>query len=157
MKKFSRWMPPTRANESVFAELFFLAISAAFWPILALCHIAHRRHLRRLATHRGGNDIGTFARAFDRHSEPFDPWVLRATWEAVSAYVTFDGRRLPLRPDDRLGEDLCIDPSDIEDLILEVAKRSGHSVETADSNPYYGRVKTVGDLVRFVTLQPSRA
>ena len=44
-----------------------------------------------------GEDIGTFARAFDRRSEPFDPWVVRATWDALLPYCGF-----PLRPADRV-------------------------------------------------------
>ena len=61
----------------------------------------------------------------------------------------------PLRPTDRLVEDLGIDPDDVEfDLIDEVASRSGHLPDNADRNPFWGKIETVGDFVRFVTLQP---
>lgn len=154
MRTFSRWMPPVPKENSIVAWCLIIAIYAAFWPILIFCHLAIRRHMRRLASERVGEDIGTFVRAFDRRSEPFDPWVLRATWDALSFYVTFEGRCLPLRPEDHLVKDLCIDPDDIDDLLPEVANRAGHSFAKAEMNPYYGRVNTVGEFVRFITLQP---
>jgi hypothetical protein len=64
---------------------------------------------------------------------------------------------VPIRSADRIEEDLWIDPEDIEDLVREVAERSRHSLVNVESNPYYSRVETVGDLVRFVTLQPRLA
>jgi len=80
--------------------------------------------------------------------------VVRATWEAVQAY--FSGVNLPLRPSDRFLEDLYIDPEDIEWVAEEVAERSGHSLERIEMNPYYGRVHTVGDFVKFVSAQPRK-
>ena len=113
------------------------------------------RHYRRLAAERHGEGIGTFIRAFDRRSEPFDPWVLRATWEALVPYTRFRGGQLPLRATDRLSEDLLIDQDDIDfDIIKEVAERSGHSLKQLEANPYYGRIQTVGDFVQFITFQP---
>jgi hypothetical protein len=148
-------MPAAQNNASMLAWLFVVPIYAVTLPFQIHAHFAFRRHMRRLASEREGEDIGTFARAFDRHSEPFDPWVVRATWDALDVYVAFDGRHLPLRPGDRLVEDLCIDPDDIcFELISEVAERSGHSMENVKSNPYCGRINTVGDFVRFITLQP---
>ena len=116
------------------------------------------QHLRRLAADRVGEDIGTFARAFDRRSEPFDPWVVRAAWDALQPYVSFRGGGLPLRPTDRLGEDLDIDPDDIDmGLVQEIAERAGRSLENVERNPIYGRVETVGDLVRLLSSQPQCA
>ncbi len=159
MRKFSRWMPPNGTEDSALGWIFFVLIWAAFWPILIVGHFAGRRHLRRLAAGRTGEDIGTFARGFNRRAEPFDSWVVRATWDALTPYVRFDGQSLPLRHTDRLVEDLCIDPDDIafdlkSDLIAEVAERSGHSLDHAKSNPQTDRMETVSDLVRFVTKQP---
>jgi hypothetical protein len=129
----------------------------AVWPCLLL-NYANNRRLRRLASGRIGEDIGTFARAFDRRAEPFDPRVVRATWDALRPYTTFPGGSVPLRPGDRLQEDLRIDLDDVAfDLIPEVAKRSGHSLHDERSNPLYGKIHTVGDFVRFITLQPRAA
>jgi hypothetical protein len=173
MRKFSRWMPPaanppmTLAGWFVLVGLAAAAVAAIVaWPnamglgIVALLIFvlvgtyAGNRRLRRLAAERAGEDIGTFARAFDRRAEPFDPWVVRATWDALQPYVTFRGGRVPLRPTDRLVDDLCIDPDDIDfDLVKEVAERSGRSLDQPETNPYYGRVDTVGDFVRFISCQ----
>ena len=172
MRPFSRWMPPA-SREPVglvgwllLGGLLAAVVAAAVaWPVMRfiLCLVtvfclvatyARRRRLRYLADLRMGEDIGTFARAFDWRSEPFDPWVLRATWEALQPYVTFRGGQLPLRLGDRLDEDLCIDPYDIDYLLQEVAERSGHSLDQTASNPFYGHVHTVGDFVRFITYQP---
>lgn len=159
MRKFSRWMPPKGTENSALGSILFVLVWAALWPILILAHFAGRRHLRRLAAGRIGEDIGTFARGFNRRSGPFDSWVVRATWDALTPYVRFDGRSLPLRHTDRLVEDLHIDPDDIlldlkSDLIADVAERSGHSLDLPMSNPQDDRMETVGDLVRFVTKQP---
>ena len=159
MRKFSRLMPPRSTEDSTLAWIFFVLIWAALWPFLIVGHFAHRSHLRRLGADRVGEDIGTFARGFNRRSEPFDSWVVRATWDALTPHVMSDGRCLPLRKADRLVEDLCIDPDDIlfdlkSDLVAEVAERLGHSLDNPESNLHCGHMETVGDLVRFVTNQP---
>ena len=62
------------------------------------------------------------------------------------------GGGLPLRPAGRLLEDLWIDPEDLNfDLLPEVAGRAGYSLQQPESNPFFGRVQTVGDLVKFLT------
>jgi hypothetical protein len=80
--------------------------------------------------------------------------VVRATWDALEAWARFPGGRLPLRPSDRLVEDLNIDPDDLDDCVVrEVAERTGRLMDRMELNPYCGRVVTVGDLVLFLTLQ----
>jgi hypothetical protein len=138
--------------------LLFAALLVG-WPfVLISIYLGSRhanRYLRRLAGERTGEDIGTFAHGFDRHAEPFDPWVIRATWDALAPYLVFSEGRVPLRPTDRLEEDLRIDLDDIHfDLLHGVATRSGHSLDDCESNPFYGKVTTVGDFVRFITWQP---
>jgi hypothetical protein len=181
MRKFSRWMPllpPTRFGMGDWIALIvigaFLAGILAFvvWavvesPVCAGSAIllfllpwivaarSSRRYERNLANERKGEDIGTFARAFDRRVEPFDPWVVRASWEALQVYVSF-----PLRPTDRLIEDLCIDPDDIDlALLVDVAKRSRHSLDDPKANPYFAKFfsfqdVTVGDFVKLISWQP---
>jgi len=54
-------------------------------------------------------------------------------------------------------DDLRIDPDDIDgEMIEEIAERAGYSLDSTRDNPMYGRVQTVGDLVKFITLQPRR-
>jgi hypothetical protein len=156
MRTFSRWMPPLSEPPWTlgdyvlflcFLPLIIVAL-AALLPLIILSKIwPGGDPLRRIASERMGEDIGTFARAFDRRTEPFDPWVVRATWEALQ----FVG--IPLRPTDRLGEDLCID--DELDLVSEIAERTGHSLADIEANPYFARCSTlwntsVGDLVKLI-------
>jgi hypothetical protein len=151
-------MPPLNTPDpSALAGLLALLLLAGFWPFLLIGHFVHNRYLRRLASERAGEDIGTFARGFDRRAEPFDPWVVRAIWDALDDYVSFPGGRVPLRPTDRLVEDLGIDPFDLDDLLEEVATRSGHALTHLEANPFFGKVFTVGDFVRSVTHQPMAA
>jgi hypothetical protein len=78
---------------------------------------------------------------------------VRATWDALVRYVRFRGGHAPLRRTDRLA-DLPIDPDDFDGVTTEIAERSSHSLDQPESNPHYGRVDTVGDLVKFITCQP---
>jgi hypothetical protein len=98
MRKFSRWMPPPRQHPVTLAGWIVLAtLLAGFvgvvvaWPlvmipvgimvIVAAVHtVVDNRRLRRMAAERANEDIGSFARGFDRRAEPFDPWVVRAQW-----------------------------------------------------------------------------
>jgi hypothetical protein len=176
MPTFSRWMPPTpKPGPPVTAWLVFGTLLIALgwgavvspggrWalgllvPVWAARIVSDRRRLHRLATNRLAEDIGTFARAFDRRAEPFDPRVVRAVWDAFQPYVSLSDQRFPLRPSDRIDEDLQIDWDDIgTDLIAEVARRAGRSLDRLDDKSLFGRVVTVGDLVRFLSGQPKRA
>jgi hypothetical protein len=176
MRRFSRWMPPLAKTNmgltewlalvALLASVVTLAvayplpagmIAATVIVLLLIGHIRSNRHLRRLADQRPGEHIGTFARSFDRRFEMFDPWVVRATWDALQPFVTFCGGQVPLRPTDRLGEDLCIDPDDVDlDLLPAVADRAGYTLDQTEANPHYGKVATVGDFVRLIQRQPRR-
>src|SRR4051812_34759957 len=105
--KCSRWMPPLAGRAPSPASWAVLGLAAAAsllylaqHPIALLCGAAalaliwlldrqsDRADQRRRATRaceRAGEDIGTFARAFDRHGPtPLDPWAVRAVWDALS-------------------------------------------------------------------------
>ena len=103
---------------------------------------------RAVAKERKGEDIGSFTRALDRRSGPFDPWVVRAVWDAFLPYTGF-----PLRTTDRL-EDFGIDSLELDVLIEEVAERSGHSLKGL--HEFWDDDVTFGDLVGFVSSQPKR-
>lgn len=132
------------------------------WLLLALPAIAvfiwrsnvkYIRQMQALAQSRAGEDICTFVRAFDCHST--DTWILRAVYEEMSRCVQVDGGAFPLRPDDRWEEDLQIDDEDMSmDLLPEIARRAGRSLEHTEKNPYYCKVMTVRDLVSFLEHQP---
>lgn len=176
MATFSRWMqPPPKPMSRWAAWLTFAALISPFLLAAAFTRggkivlgflvlvgtsgtLVSRQRLRRLAADRRGEDIGTFARAFDRRAEPFDPRVVRAVWDALQPYMTLGRERAPLRPTDRIDEDLDIDWDDIDMCVLqEVAERAGRSLDGIEANPLHGRVATVGDLVRLLSAQPRRA
>jgi len=109
-----------------------------------------RRHLARLAAQRQGESICQFARAFARRT--VDTWVIRAVYESLHGYL---GGQLPIRADDRLQQDLRLDGDDLDlDLLAEMARLSGRSLERTADNPWFDRVTTVRDLVTFLGHQP---
>lgn len=60
----------------------------------------------------------------------------------------------PVRASDLLLNDLHIDSDDIEELLVDIAARSGHSLDETEDNPFYGNINTVRDLVLFINAQP---
>jgi hypothetical protein len=172
MGTISRWMGPlpeprwTPAGVGGAAALGAALLAGAYfsagfrWVLLALAawtallNVGRGRTLRRLAAERPGEDIGTFARAFDRRA--VDPRVIRGVWDALQAHEGRRARPVPLRPADRLEEDVDLFGSDVELLCEEVAERVGRAWQGLEANPYYGRVTTVGDLVQVLNAQPKR-
>jgi hypothetical protein len=174
MGRISRWMPPSPDRTmrplgfvtfvgGFFAVLYFLfgrsfAAASVFVGGIALVSLVlnarSARALRALAVDRAGEDIGTFARALDRRAPEFDPWVVRAVWDELQHCVRYDDRRLPLRPSDRLVADLRIDPDDLEDMAIDVARRVGREDSDWAANPMCGRVTTVAEFIQLVALQP---
>ncbi|MDG9925924.1 MULTISPECIES: hypothetical protein [unclassified Pseudomonas] len=109
-----------------------------------------RRYLARLAAQRQGESICQFARAFPRRQ--VDTWVIRAVYESLHGYL---GGRLPIRADDRLKQDLRLDDDDLDlDLLADMARLSGRSLERTADNPWFDRVSSVRDLVLFLDQQP---
>jgi hypothetical protein len=180
MGTFSRWMPvapqpaPRRRDWVVITAAATVPIAGLAWALylhpwvwlLVLAAVAlvtygsysYTRQLRQLAATRAAEDISTFARAFDRRGEPFDPWVARAVWDALQAHLRVDGKPVPIRPSDRIVEDLKLDWEDLEfDIVSDIAPRARRSLDGVEQNPLYGQLNTVGDLVRLLSSQPPRA
>jgi hypothetical protein len=119
-------------------------------------HRSETQQWQRRAAARANEDIGTFARAFTRGPEPFDPRVIRAVWDALAVEVTPGGPRVPVRPGDKLEEDFEIE--DVEPLATGVAERAGRSAMAWQAHPgILADVVTVRDLVRLTSGQPPRA
>jgi hypothetical protein len=120
--------------------------------------IEHQRYnarLRLLAESRSEESICEFARSFER--KEIDTWVVRAVYEQLQQYLGGD-LPVPIRATDRLKEDLPIDPDDLEmDLMAEMSQRTGRALSNTTANPYYDKVKTVGDLVLFLNAQPKNS
>ena len=170
MKRASRFMPKYVRKRSwpawialailAWVPVYFLfnhpvGMSLVIVSLLALLIIGHHRHaarLRVLAESRSGESICEFARSFERTQ--VDTWVVRAVYEQLQQYLG-GTIPVPIRATDRLTEDLPIDTEDLEmDLMAQIAQRTGRSLISTTANPYYDRVKTVGDLVLFFNAQP---
>lgn len=171
MKHFSRWMPqfvvaPTTTRQKIApAAIAVLGAGGLIWfsavrviglglvVVVAVILLYEELRLRRVSAERQGEDIGTFAKAFDRRSPEFDPWVVRAVWDALQPYRSHRGGVAPLRPSDRLT--LLMGVDDIYDVVApEIAQRAGRSLDNPEANPKYRQVETVADVVQFFWHQP---
>jgi hypothetical protein len=122
--------------------------------ITVLGTISDRRYRRQLAASRLGEGICTFVRGFDCRQT--DTWILRAVYEELSRFLAVDDRAVPIRADDQCcKKDLKIDPEDLDYVALNIAFRARRSMKNTKQNPFYGRVKTVRDLVSFFESQPT--
>jgi len=75
------------------------AVAAGFVALMVLASRLHDIRLARRARDRAGEDIGTLARAFDRRAPNFDPWVIRAVWDALAPWTALrGGRPVPAAP-----------------------------------------------------------
>ncbi len=171
MKRASRFMPkytrrrywPAWLAVAVLAlvPVYFLlshpvGTSIVIVSLVAASIVVHKRHkkrLRTLAESRSGESICAFARSFEPNE--IDTWVVPAVYEQLQRYMGGD-IPVPIRATDRLKEDLPIDTEDLEmDLMAEISHRTGRSLRNTTTNPYYNKVKTVGDLVLFFNAQPT--
>jgi hypothetical protein len=116
---------------------------------------ATRRSLQRLAESRKDDTIADFVRAFD--ASTIDASIIRAVYEELQAYLAPTYPAFPLRADDYLCRDLKIDEPHLDfDIARRVLERTGRSLDDAELNPLYGKVRTVRDFVNFVADQPWR-
>jgi len=138
---------------SVFAGSFFAAAAVG---LLFILHFfpqdSQDKTLNRLSKCRQGEDIGTFV-----HSLPIrdlDAWIVRATYEELSADLKTDKEPFPLRPTDRF-DDLWIEMDYLEDFLLPaIAARCQRSLADLEKNPRIQTVETVEDLIQMLMLQP---
>ena len=147
--------PPWDATPVIVVPLLVLGVLTLCLPVvlfgtlLAFGRLQLLRHAARLRASRPGESLCTFARAFARRS--VDTRILRAVHDEVG-WVG-----IPLRPSDRIEEDLRLDLEDVSDDLDDLAARAGRSLQGHEANPLWGRVETVGDLVAFLHHQPSLA
>jgi len=135
--------------------LVALLISSAEWrwavgatvALVGVLGIISRKQGQRLEIERESDSICRFARLLPARDH--DTWIVRAVYEGLAS-----DRGVGIRPSDRLEEDLLFVPEDVEDLVLDIAKRARRSMNDAGQNPLANRVVTVIDLVNFLEHQP---
>jgi hypothetical protein len=128
----------------------FIAVALAVAAISCVLNVVENRRQRRVAASRRGESICTFASSFDCRAT--DRWIVRAVYEELATVVQF-----PIRPADRLEDDLKIDLEDLDEYAVAVAQRSARTLSGCEANPLYGKVKTVRELVEFFVRQPRRS
>lgn len=111
-----------------------------------------RRHLTAMAASRADEGICSFVRALPIRD--LDTRVVRATFQEIQAYLRHGPKAFPLRPSDRLVEDLNIDLEDLEDITVTIADRAGRTLEGYQANPRYAGMTTAEDLIAFLSAQP---
>lgn len=115
----------------------------------------HKTRLQAIAAMREGESICGFARSFDLRST--DPLVVRAVHEQIQHELRGSRAGFPVRASDRLGKELEIDDDTLDmELVPAIARRTGRCLDDTQTNPCYGRVHTVSDLVQFFNHQPER-
>ena len=121
-----------------------LAVGAGVYAWFARRSLLHWRKVR---TERSGDSICAFSRALPARGH--DTWIVRAVYEELSR-----DRDVPVRPGDRLEQDLGFLWEDFEICLEEIARRAGRSLARCEDNPLYGCVYTVADVVAFLERQP---
>ena len=132
----------------------WIGTGSVFGGLSLICwraSVVHSQRFSELAAIRRSESICDFARSFDRRST--DTVVIRSVYETVQEQM--GGSLVPLRAADRLFEDLDLDGDDLDDIAVDAAALAGRSLDSTDSNPLYGRVATVRDLVEFLRHQPA--
>lgn len=139
------------AHPAVVGALVALAMGGE-----AVSRAREKKHFARLLQTRSEASICHFARSIDcRH---VDTWVVRAVYDELQACLAHHRARFPLRVTDRLGADLQIDGDELDlSLVPDIAQRTGRDLSSTQANPFFGKVTTVGDLVKFFNAQPRPA
>jgi hypothetical protein len=133
-----------------------LGTIAVFTVVVVIEEHRFRAHLREVAGTRKGESICSYARALPVRE--LDSWVVRAVFEQLQALILGRCPSFPIRPSDRLYKDLKVDPDDVDwQLAVEIAQRTGRSLRDCRANPFYGKVVTVEDMIRFFCAQQERA
>lgn len=137
------------------ARLITATLFCAFAGYTVVMSRQEKRRFNLMAQSREGESICDFARSFDARQT--DTWIIRAAYEELQSLLKCYVAAFPVRASDSLLKDLGIDEEDVEDLLNDIAERSGRSLTSTDINPYYGRVESVSDLVLFINAQPLKA
>ena len=132
----------------------FAAVALFFAFLLARKAVKRESaQLCDLAAAREGESICEFAKEFD--AREVDTWIVRSVYEQIQRQLQHIHAAFPVRASDLLKDDLHLDDDDIDlGLAIEIEQRTGRTLKNTRANPYWGKVKTVRDLVMFFQSQP---
>lgn len=138
-------------SASTFARCMIAISCCAIWCYGAVANKREKRRYEALARSRQGVSICEFSRSFDTRQT--DTWIMRATYQELQQWLQPYVTAFPVYASDRLSADFHLEADDVDDLLQEIAARSGRSLEKTEDNPWYGSVHTVKDLVAFINAQ----
>jgi acyl carrier protein len=132
-------------------EILYIILGFALFISLGAVYQHYR--LKSIALNRGEADICAYARSFDYGN--VDTKIMRAVFENVQEWVgKYEGKPFPVQANDDFDEIYQMDSDDLDEIYWEVADELGISTDRAEENPYYGKVKSVKELVLFLHNQP---
>lgn len=146
--------PTSKAVTQAVLVLVTIALALFAWPIafalVAIYLWAKQPKVQsdQVAAERTQVSICTFARSFNLRA--VDPWIVRAVYEELTYLCRF-----PVKPDDHLVRDLCIDEEDFEYAVVDIADRARRSLQPITSNPPPDINAPIRDLVAFLNHQPA--
>lgn len=138
-------------SASTFARCMIAMACCAVWCHGAAVTKREKRRYEALARSREGVSICQFARSFDLRQT--DTWIIRATYQELQQWLQPYVAAFPVCASDGLFSDFHLEADELDDLLQDIAARSGRSLEKAEDNPWYGSVHTVKDLVAFISAQ----
>lgn len=138
-------------SASTFARCMIAMACCAVWCHGAAVTRREKRRYEALARSRQGVSICEFARSFDLRQT--DTWIIRATYQELQQWLQPYVAAFPVRASDGLFSDFHLEADELDDLLQDIAARSGRSLEKTEDNPWYGSVHTVKNLVAFINAQ----
>jgi len=107
---------------------------------------------RKLARQRSGQGFEEFAIYFSGESIPRDK--LREVYDYFQQWQSM--KDFPVQPEDGLYEVYGIVDEDVDDAVIELAKKWGVSLPPDAEWASMGTVSTVADIVRLLSRRPSQ-
>lgn len=109
--------------------------------------------MRALALGRKKSTICLYARSFDYRN--VDTRIMREVYNQVQAWAgKYEDIPFSVEADDCFDSVYKMDPEDLDEMCIDIAKKLGISIESSEDNPFWNKVATVKDLVLFLHNQP---
>jgi hypothetical protein len=133
----------------------YLFISGGVLVFIIVATVLERRRIKRISMKRGDANICAFARSLDYRN--LDTKIIRAVYNEFKDWNSYSNvKHFPVQTDDDIYEIYRMDDEDLWDIFCKIADRVGRSIEDIEQNPWYGKVKTVEDLIFFLNNQPKK-
>ena len=113
----------------------------------------YNEYFHSLMEQRKGVSVCDFSREFN--GQEVDTWLVHTIYELVQQLISTE-HRVPILATDHLFYDLLLEDDDLDlAFAKQVSLRTNRCLVNYKSNPYFGKVTTVRNLVLFFAHQPS--